>query len=372
MDIINTNVLVVGGGVVGLSIAAHLAKEGLETILIEKNSKLAEEVSARNSGVIHAGFYYPKGSLKSKLCNYGNKLLYQYCNDNNIYNKKTGKILVAKNQESLNLFKKYIDNANSINAEPLKILEKKEIQKLEPSVVANYGLLSPETGVLDVHAYITSIENEVVTNGGLISLTTLLKNTKKIGDFFHSIVSTGTEEFIIKSNIVIFSAGLHSRKLKNIDIFNNKNIAKDINFTKGHYFKLSGKSPFTHLVYPMPTKYGLGIHAGFDVDGSVRFGPDTFLTSKIDYSFEPGVKKTFVDAIKDYWPDLDEDKLNQDYVGIRPKIQKQGEKFADFSVLGPNEHGINNCVFLQGIESPGLTCSLPIANYVSSLVKNNF
>ena len=370
MDIIDSNVLIIGGGVIGLSIAASLSESGYETILVEKNIHLAEEVSARNSGVIHAGFYYPKNSLKSKFCNSGNKLIYDYCSKKNIYNKKTGKILVSNQKKSINIFKEYINNANYIHAEPLRIIDKAEIEKLEPDVEADYGLYSPETGILDVHSYSNSLENDIVSNNGLISLNSYLKNTKKIGDNFHSTIKTGTEEcFEIKSKLIIFCAGLHSTKLKNIDIFQDKNIIKDINYTKGHYFKLSGQSPFNHLVYPLPTKYGLGIHACFDIDGSVRFGPDTYITSKIDYTFEPGIKQNFVRAIKEYWPGLNEEKLHEDYVGIRPKIQKSNENFADFSILGPNDHQIDNCIILQGIESPGLTCSLSIADYVTRMIK---
>ena len=160
------------------------------------------------------------------------------------------------------------------------------------------------------------------------------------------------------------ATGLYSDQFINNPIINKKDILKTINYSKGHYFKLSGKSPFKHLIYPLPTKYGLGIHAGFDIDGSVRFGPDTEWSSEIDYSFNSQLKQKFVDAIKNYWPELNPDKLNEDYVGIRPKIQKPEESFADFSILNFENHGIENFIFLQGIESPGLTCSLPIADYV--------
>ena len=368
MESIETQALVVGAGVVGTAIARQLSISGIETILVEKNSCIGEEVSARNSGVIHAGFYYPPQSLKAQFCNLGNKLIYNYCKDRDIYAKKTGKILVSSNKNSPGIFRNYIENARKAGGQNLRELSKAELNDLEPSISSAYGLLSPESGVLDVHKYIASLENEFLKSGGITSLRTKFLKVSKNNKTFSSILSNANENFIITSKIVIIAAGLHSDQLHHCLPISAKNLCKPVNYSKGHYFKLSGAAPFKHLIYPLPTRFGLGIHAGFDIDGSIRFGPDALWSSEISYKFTPGLKEIFVEAIKDYWPELDPEKLHEDYVGIRPKIQKLSESFADFSILSEEDHGLEDLIFLQGIESPGLTCSLPIANYVLNLL----
>tara|TARA_B110000008_G_C16895072_1_gene534400 strand:+ start:63 stop:1175 length:1113 start_codon:yes stop_codon:yes gene_type:complete len=370
MELIETEAIVIGAGVVGVAIARELSKNNIETILIDKNNYIGEEVSARNSGVIHAGFYYPSKTLKAKFCNLGNKSIYNYCNDRSIYAKKTGKILVSSDKNSLSIFKNYKENAIKAGGQQLKLLSKSELTDLEPNVSCLYGLLSPETGVLDVHAYISSLENDFLKSGGVTSLNSELLSVSKNSNSFLSLLSNSDENFTIKSKIVIMATGLHSDNFFNKIPIDTKSLIKNINYSKGHYFKLSGKSPFNHLIYPLPTKFGLGIHAGFDIDGSIRFGPDTSRSSEISYKFDSGIKEKFVEAITEYWPGLNPEKLHEDYVGIRPKIQKNSESFADFSILSKEEHGLENFIFLQGIESPGLTCSLPIAKYVYNLVNN--
>ena len=370
MQPIDTECLIVGGGVIGLAIARELSSNNVETILVEKNNCLGEEVSARNSGVIHAGFYYPQTSLKSQFCNLGNKMIYAYCKDKNIYAQKTGKILVSSDKDSINFFNKYKENAIFAGGEALQVLSKSELLNLEPNISSDFCLLSPETGVLDVHSYISSMENDFIKSGGTVALKTKFLNFDKDTNYFKTYLRSENESFEIRSKFLIMTIGLHSDKHINNLPISNKNSFRKINYSKGHYFKLSGKSPFNHLIYPLPTKYGLGIHAGFDIDGSVRFGPDTSWVSEIDYKFDVKLKKKFVTAIHEYWPKLNPEKLHEDYVGIRPKIQKRSETFADFSILRKEEHGLENFIFLQGIESPGLTCSLPIAKFVYNSVIN--
>ena len=368
MESIETQAIVVGAGVVGISIARSLAKNNVETIIIDKNNFIGEEVSSRNSGVIHAGFYYPQNSLKAKFCNKGNKAIYEYCKKNNIYANKTGKVLVSSDSGAVEIFKKFKENATACGGDDLKLLSKKELLSIEPNVRADFAIFSPETGVLDVHEYMKSLEYDFLQYNGVISLRTEFINFIKKNNFYFSRCKSEDEYFEIKSRIIIIAAGLHSDKLINHIPLDKEYLIKQINYSKGHYYKLSGKSPFKHLIYPLPSKYGLGIHAGFDVDGSVRFGPDTEWVSEINYEFNSELKNKFVKAIKEYWPELDSKKLNEDYVGIRPKIQKPSEKFADFSILNSRHHGLENFIFLQGIESPGLTSSLPIADYVYSML----
>jgi len=369
MEKISTEILVVGGGVVGLAIANELARSGHETILVEKNKYFAEEVSARNSGVVHAGFYYPKNSLKSILCNQGNKMLYQYCTERGIPIKKTGKLVLGNSKEDRIKLNQYVENAAYYGGDPLEIINQKDLKEIEPNVKSEFAMLSPETGIVDVHAFCNSLANEFESFGGHLSLRTLFKNFKKEESFFLNHVSTEEVDFIIKSKFLVFATGLQSYNLSKT--LNCKmNHFKKLNLSKGHYFKLKGTSPFNHLIYPMPTFYGLGIHAGFDIDGSVRFGPDTELTNKLDYSFDSSLKKKFYNAIKLYYPAIKEDDLVEDYVGIRPKIQTPDEDFADFSILTCKEHEIENLIFLQGIESPGLTCSLMLSKYIYNEMYN--
>lgn len=369
MEKISTQILVIGAGVVGLAIARKLMLEGHETILVDKNSKIAEEVSARNSGVIHAGFYYPIGSIKSQLCNRGNQMIYEYCSEKDIFSNKTGKIVLGNNSDDLKKVNQYISNAEYYKGQPLSLISADEMRAIEPNILAEFGMLSRETGVLDVHHYAESLANDFEDFGGYLSVNTKFIDTKRKNKKFISTLETGEEKFLISSDFIIFSAGLNSDEIITTKNF-NEDIAgiKKLNYTKGHYFKLRGKSPFNHLIYPMPTKLGLGIHAGFDIDGSVRFGPDTEVVDKVSYSFEPNMKQKFLSAIKRYYPAISIDDLEEDYVGIRPKIQASNELFADFSILSKNDHNIDKLIFLQGIESPGLTCSLSLAEYIS----NNF
>jgi L-2-hydroxyglutarate oxidase LhgO len=371
MEKIYTKVLVVGAGIVGLAIARKLMLEGKDTILIDKNKKIAEEVSARNSGVIHAGFYYPPASLKSQLCNVGNKMLYKYCKEKNIFLENTGKIVLGNTDADLAIINKYISHAEHYQGEPLTLIKADDMRQIEPNVVASFGMLSPETGVLDVHHYSESLAHDFKGGGGHLSLNSIFAGMSKENDKFVSEVHTGEEKFHIISEYIIFAVGLNSG-----DILSHPKYQEDIagikklNFTKGHYFKLKGKSPFSHLIYPMPTKLGLGIHAGFDIDGTVRFGPDTHVVNKISYHFEPNMKEKFLHAIRRYYPAILDDEIEEDYVGIRPKIQAADEKFADFSILLEREHKIKKLIFLQGIESPGLTCSLALGDLVNNYVAN--
>jgi L-2-hydroxyglutarate oxidase LhgO len=245
------------------------------------------------------------------------------------------------------------------------------MKQMEPNVVANFGMLSKETGVLDVHHYSESLAHDFEREGGHLSLNTEFKGMNRKDKKFISEIQTGDEQFQIISDYVVIAVGLNSGNILSNQNF-NEDIAgiKKLNFTKGHYFKLKGKSPFAHLIYPMPTKLGLGIHAGFDIDGTVRFGPDTEVVNEVSYNFEPNMKDKFLDAIKRYYPAISDDDIEEDYVGIRPKIQTINEQFSDFSILSFENHKIKNLIFLQGIESPGLTCSLAIGELINNNVIN--
>ncbi len=358
--------IVIGGGVIGLSIARELSISGKETIVLEKNERVGDVTSSRNSGVIHAGIYYPKNFLKTKLCVEGNKLIYEYAKEKKINHKKYGKFIIASNKSELLNLETIFTQGKKNNVEISKA-ENEQVLENNPGLIFHKALFSPNSGVIDVPEYVTALEGDIQHFGGLISLrTSFLAAKKKKGNFIIS--CSAEEEFSIESKILINCSGLSNEfTLKNIENFPNKKIYRNY-FAKGHYFKYSGKSPFSNLIYPVSGQHSLGIHVGFDLVGGTRFGPDVTFVNKIDYNFNESLKDKFIDSISQYWPDINPDKLHPDYTGIRPKITKPNEAMRDFSIQTLKDHGIKNFINLQGIESPGLTSSLAIGKFVRNLL----
>ena len=361
-----TDVIVIGGGVIGLSIARELSSSGLETIVLEKNDRAGDVTSSRNSGVIHAGIYYPENFLKTKLCVQGNSLIYEYAKEKKINHKKYGKFIIALNKKELSNLEKILHQGQKNNVEISRVEREKVLEK-NPGLVFLGALYSPNSGVIDVPEYVTALEGDIQHFGSLISLrTSFLGAKKKEGKFIVSCL--GEDEFKIESNYLINCSGLsNEHTLKNIENFPKNSIYKNY-FAKGHYFKYSGKSPFSNLIYPVSGQHSLGIHIGFDLAGGMRFGPDVEFVSDIDYSFDESLKDKFVDSISQYWPDINPSKLHPDYTGIRPKITKPNETMRDFSIQNFDDHGIKDFINLQGIESPGLTSSLAIGKFVKNLL----
>ena len=361
-----TDVIVIGGGVIGLSIARELSKSGMETIVLEKNERAGDVTSSRNSGVIHAGIYYPKNFLKTKLCVEGNKLIYEYAKEKKINHKKYGKFIIATNKSELSHLDKILTQGLENNVE-INRADNEEVLENNPGLKFHEALYSPNSGVIDVPEYVTALEGDIQHFGGLISLRTSFLRAKKKEKKFT--VSCSTEgEFLIESEFLINCSGLSNEKtLKNIENFPKNKIYRNY-FAKGHYFKYSGKSPFSNLIYPVSGQHSLGIHIGFDLAGGMRFGPDVEFVDKIDYGFNENLKDKFISSISNYWPDIDPDKLHPDYAGIRPKITKPTESMRDFSIQTRDDHGIENFINLQGIESPGLTSSLAIGKLVKNFL----
>ncbi len=361
-----TDVIVIGGGVIGLCIARELCSSGKETIILEKNDRAGDVTSSRNSGVIHAGIYYPENYLKTKLCIEGNKLIYEYAEEKNINHKKYGKFIIASNKTELSNLEAIFIQGKKNNVDICKV-DKGKVLESNPGLIFHKALYSPDSGVIDVPEYVTALEGDIQHFGGLISLRTSFLSAKKSkGSFIVSCLSE--DEFSIKSKFLINCSGLNNElTLQNLENFPNDKIYKNY-FAKGHYFKYSGKSPFSNLIYPVSGQHSLGIHVGFDLAGGMRFGPDVEFVNEIDYSFNESLKNKFVDSISQYWPNIDPDKLHPDYTGIRPKITKPSEKMRDFSIQTIDDHGIKNFINLQGIESPGLTSSLAIGKLVKSLL----
>jgi L-2-hydroxyglutarate oxidase LhgO len=356
-----TEVIIIGAGVVGLAIARKLSNF-FEVIILEKNKFSGDETSSRNSGVIHAGMYYPENSFKAKLCVQGNKELYDYVSRKKIPFKKCGKLIVAFSKEDHQKLN-FIYKQGKANGVDLDLISKEEAKSIEPEVDCYSAIYSKNTGILDTPSYINAIEGDIQHNGGYLSLNSNFINARKINDGFE--VSIKSDEiFKMKTKILINCSGLHSDKVSRAINGLDAKYVHNIFYGKGHYFKYSGKNPFSSLIYPLPNSDSLGIHVGMDMSGSLRFGPDITWSKTIDYSFDETLKNKFTSSIKNYWKNLDEDKLHPDYTGIRPKISSNNKKFLDFSILTPRDHGCNGLYNLQGIESPGLTSSLAIADLI--------
>ena len=358
---------IIGSGVVGLAIARELSISGLKVLVLEKEHRSGEEISSRNSGVIHAGMYYPSNSLKARLCVEGNRYLYKYIKEKGISYKKVGKLIVSNSQEDENKLQKIYEQGIR-NCVKLEIITPEAAKKIEPNISCKLAISSPNTGIIDVPEFISALEGDVQHNGGYVSMNSEFLSAEEISGGFSIRIKSG-DELNIKTKYLINSSGLHSYKnSKLIKNLNDKYIHQ-IYYGKGHYFKYSGNNPFNGLIYPIPSPGGLGIHVGMDITNQLRFGPDFEWSDDINYSFDESLKNKFVTAIKEYWPELDEDRLIPDYTGIRPKIYFKDMEPKDFSIKSHVDHGMNGLINLQGIESPGLTSSMAIGKYIKELLE---
>ncbi len=369
MERLKTHTIVIGAGVIGLSIAKDIASMGREVILLEKNSICGEGISSRNSGVIHSGLYYEKGSKKAEFCLKGNHLLYEYAKDRNIPHKRCGKIIIASNQGEKEAIKHLYANGLANGVGELELLTESEILKIQPEIKAKSGLLSRSTGIIDVPRLIQCLEADLQSYNGILSLQSPVNaisiNEKKLFNVYVG----GDESFCIESQNLVNSAGLSAIMLaKNISGLSSRFIPKQY-YAKGHYFKISGPHPFNGpLIYPVNTKDGLGIHLTFNLDNTIKFGPDVSWITEEDYDFDENIKDKFIFAIKKFWPGLNPEKLMLDYVGIRPKIYGPNQQPADFLIQTSVEHGIKGLVNLFGIESPGLTSAFAISKRVQEIL----
>ena len=367
-------ITIIGAGVVGLAIAEALsAGTQKEIVVLERHDKFGQETSSRNSEVIHAGIYYPKESLKSRLCLQGNKMLYELCGREGIKHKKCGKIIVSTNEEEAKQIESIYSNAARIGVPGLTLLTKKEVSALEPSVFALNGIFSGSTGIIDSHGLMDHLFREAQTNGVMFAFgseVTGLKKTSEAGDGKGYIVKTSKGEEIL-SQYVINCAGLDSDKIAEkmgIDI--NKQGYK-LHYCKGDYFSVSGsKDKLNYLIYPVPHEkgHGLGVHATLDLDGFIRLGPDTAYVNEVSYDVDPTKRGSFYKSALKYLPWLSEAMLMPDTAGMRPKLQGPEDGFRDFIIKEETDLGLPGLINLIGIESPGLTACLAIAKHVSFML----
>ncbi len=361
------DIAIVGAGVVGLAIARSLAQAGREVWVLEAAGMVGSETSSRNSEVIHAGIYYPQGSLKARLCTEGRPRLYRYCSDRGIAHRAIGKLIVATNEGEAAILSGIRQAAIANGVTDLEIINKQRIETLEPAVRAIAGLYSPSTGIIDSHALMQAYQADAEAAGA-----TVVCRTPVIGGALDGkglVLGTGgNTPMALRCRMLINAAGLGAPALAgSIAGFPSGKIPPSY-LCKGSYFSLSQANPFHHLVYPVPEPGGLGVHLTLDLGGQARFGPDVEWVETIDYAVDPARAERFYPAIRRYWPDLREGALVPAYSGIRPKITGPTMPAADFRIDGRNFHGVPQIINLFGIESPGLTASLAIADYVSSLV----
>lgn len=361
-----TECVVIGGGIIGLAIARELALANKEVVLLEKNSEIGEETSFRNSAVIHAGVYYPKKSLKAKLCNEGKQRLYDYCQLNKIDHKKVGKLIVATQAQQLGKLNA-LQKCAYENGVPLQLLDKSELSRMEPNVNALTALYSSETGIVNGAQLMHSFENDILKAGGIILCNTAFVSGKKTSNEIE-LQMLGQEKSILRTRYFINAAGLWAQQVaRNFQDLPAETIPPSY-FAKGNYFQLKSSMPFKRLIYPLPETGGLGIHATINLAGQTFFGPDVEWVEKIEYSVSPNRRHSFVEKIKEYYPGLDGNLLSPAYAGIRPKISPAEQQPQDFIIQTNIDHGLNNVINLYGLESPGLTACMAIAKYVTECI----
>lgn len=358
---------VIGGGVVGLAVGRALAMQGMETLVFERHARPGQETTSRNSGVIHSGIYYPAGSLKATLCVQGRELLYSFCEARGIAHRRCGKIVVASESQvgALQaLYKRGIGNG----VVDLDLLDRTQVAQLEPAVACAAGLLSPSTGIIDVHELLLTLLADLESHGGALLLQAVVESAKVAGDDIVLQVRSGGATSELRCRWLINSAGLSApQMLRLIEGYPPQRLRPAF-YAKGSYFACQGVRPFKRLIYPLPNSAGLGIHATLELDGTTRFGPDVEWVTEPDYSVDPARAESFYAAIREYWPDLPRGSLQPAYAGVRPKLVGPASAAADFEIETRDAHGVARLINLLGIESPGLTASLAIAERVAGVV----
>ena len=359
--------IVIGAGVVGLAVARALALRGREVIVLERHGVIGSEVSSRNSGVIHAGLYYPADSLKARACVAGKHALYDFCANHGVAHARVGKLVVATEDEQLDALDALIERARRNGVEDLMRLDPKEARELEPEVTCAGAFLSPSTGIVDIHEYMLALEGGAEANGAFVALGSPCLGGAA-GDDGIRIDVGGAEPVSLMGEVVVNAAALGAQDVaRSIEGLDPAHVPP-LHYAKGNYFYLTGRSPFSRLVYPMPSGAWLGVHVGLDLGNRCRFGPDLHWVDTLDYDVDAAQVDKFYASIRRYYPALRDGVLLPDYTGIRPKIYGPGEPAPDFVIQGAETHGIDGLVNLFGIESPGLTSSLAIAEEVASRV----
>ena len=362
----NIDTVVIGAGVVGLAVARALASAGREVLILEAAESFGTGTSSRNSEVIHAGIYYPRGSLKARFCVAGRERLYGFCEQHGVPQRRCGKLIVAGSDGQLAELQK-IQAAARANGVELELWEGSRAIDLEPQLRCVGALHSPLTGIIDSHSYMLALLGQAERHGATLVCESCVTGLRLERDGV--VLAINGEEPVLRARALINSAGIEAPRIAGlIEGFPAEHVPRAY-FAKGNYFTLAGRSPFSRLVYPVPEPGGLGVHLTLDLAGRARFGPDVQWMDAPDYTVDPQRAQKFYAAIRTYWPGLADGALQPAYAGIRPKISPPGAPAADFRIDGPEVHGVPGVVNLFGIESPGLTASLAIADHIAGLIR---
>lgn len=358
--------VVIGAGVVGLAVARALALQGREVMVLESADAIGTGTSSRNSEVIHAGIYYAADSLKARLCVQGKDMLYTYCAERGIAHRRCGKLLVATSEEQRPKLQASLAQAQANGVNDLQTLTKAQAQALEPALHCVAAVLSPSTGIVDSHGLMLSLQGDMENAGGMLAVNSPLRHARCSNNAIELIAEDGTA---LSARTVVNAAGLHAPDLARQFTGLDQRHVPNAYYAKGNYFTLAGRAPFNRLIYPMPEAAGLGVHLTLDLGGQAKFGPDVeWVDSPDDLVVNASRGDSFYEAVRRYWPALADGALQAGYAGIRPKIQGPHEEAKDFVIQGPAVHGVPGLVNLFGIESPGLTSCLAIADEVKRVL----
>ncbi|GGE56996.1 FAD-dependent oxidoreductase [Streptosporangium jomthongense] len=361
-EVLEVDTVVIGAGVIGLAVARALARAGHELIVLEAGDRFGEGISSRNSEVIHAGIYYPGNSLKAKLCVAGRRQLYHFCESHNLGHRKCGKWIIATSHAQDAELEK-IQAQAARNGVDLSLVDGEILARQLPDVRASSALWSPETGIVDTHGLMLALLGELEDAGGSLALRSPVEGLASTGGM-HTVQVGGSAPCRLRARNLVNAAGLGA-----VPLTRNWSGLPETQkpaqwFARGVYFSYSGRHPFSHLIYPVPEPGGLGVHLTLDLAGQARFGPDVEWVDREDYGVDPGRVHAFAEGIRQWWPGLEPERLQPAYAGIRPKLKDAHGGFFDFRIDGPKEHGVAGLVNLFGIESPGLTSCLAIADLV--------
>jgi len=358
--------VVVGAGVIGLAVARRLAQAGREVVVLEAAEGIGTVTSSRNSEVIHAGIYYKAGSLMARMCVAGKKMLYRYCADHGVPHKNCGKLIVATTPKEAEKLQSIRAHAEANGVLDMQMLSGEAARALEPALNCDAALLSPSTGIIDSHAFMLALRGDAEAAGAALAFHTPLLRARAVAGKIE-LDAGGDAPMTLECRLLVNSAGLNAPAVaRGIDGMPLASIPRAY-LAKGNYFSCSRKAPFSHLIYPVPEPGGLGVHLTLDMAGQARFGPDVEWVDTIDYAVDPARAARFYPAIRKYWPALPDGALMPSYSGMRPKIVPPAVASQDFVIQGPKDHGVAGLINLFGIESPGLTSSLAIADYVGEL-----
>ncbi len=371
MERAEIDAVVIGAGVIGLACARRLAMAGIETLILEAESDIGTGVSARNSEVIHAGIYYPTGSLKARLCVEGRRKLYEYCEAHGVAFKRVGKLVVATDETQIPAMRKLMAQARVNGVDDLLEISGEEARRLEPALSCVAAFHSPSTGIVGAHDLMLSLLGEAEAHGAALARQSPVLRGYLEDDGRVTLEVGGASPMLLTARLLVNAASLGAQAIAHgIAGFPAAHIPP-LYYAKGNYFSFSGRSPFSRLIYPMPEAAGLGVHLTLDLGGQARFGPDVEWVDRPNYDVDPRRGDVFYAAIRGYWPSLRDGALEPAYAGIRPKLQAPGAPGADFRIDGPERHGMTGQVHLFGIESPGLTSSLAIADEVWKQLQGN-